>query len=102
MPYLVIGKPHRRRIWVIGYAKGLPDVHYSNGRRWISGNMAVSEWLLTGTGLLNYLPVGVFPNYLPVSKLVVVASTDFDLDSVRSATSAQTGVIFTYVPAPTW
>ena len=28
---------------------GLPDVHYSDGRHWISGNMPVSEWLLTGT-----------------------------------------------------
>ena len=29
--------------------KGLPDVHYSNDRHWVSGNMGVSEWLLTGT-----------------------------------------------------
>ena len=29
--------------------KGLPDVHYSDDRHWISGNMVVSEWLLTGT-----------------------------------------------------
>ncbi len=29
--------------------KGLPDVHYSDDRHWISGNMGVSEWLLTGT-----------------------------------------------------
>ncbi len=28
---------------------GLPDVHYSDDRHWISGNMVVSEWLLTGT-----------------------------------------------------
>lgn len=29
--------------------KGLPDVHYGEDRHWICGNMAVSEWLLTGT-----------------------------------------------------
>ena len=29
--------------------KGLPDVHYSEDRHWTSGNMAFSEWLLTGT-----------------------------------------------------
>ena len=29
--------------------KGLPDAHYSDDRHWISGNMMVSEWLLTGT-----------------------------------------------------
>jgi len=29
--------------------KGLPDVHYSDARHWVSGNMGVSEWLLTGT-----------------------------------------------------
>lgn len=29
--------------------KGLPDVHYSDDRHWMSGNMGVSEWLLTGT-----------------------------------------------------
>jgi ketosteroid isomerase-like protein len=29
--------------------KGLPDVHYGEDRHWISGNMGVSEWLLTGT-----------------------------------------------------
>jgi len=29
--------------------KGLPDVHYSEDRHWGSGNMVVSEWLLTGT-----------------------------------------------------
>jgi ketosteroid isomerase-like protein len=29
--------------------KGLPDVHYSDDRHWTSGNMAFSEWLLTGT-----------------------------------------------------
>jgi len=29
--------------------KGLPDVHYGDDRHWITGNMVVSEWLLTGT-----------------------------------------------------
>ena len=29
--------------------KGLPDVHYSEDRHWVSGSLGVSEWLLTGT-----------------------------------------------------
>lgn len=29
--------------------KGLPDVHYDDDRHWVSGNLGVSEWLLTGT-----------------------------------------------------
>ena len=29
--------------------KGLPDVHYADDRHWVSGNMGVSEWMLTGT-----------------------------------------------------
>ena len=29
--------------------EGLPDVHYSEDRHWVSGNLGVSEWLLTGT-----------------------------------------------------
>ena len=29
--------------------KGLPDVHYGDDRHWVSGNMGVSEWSLTGT-----------------------------------------------------
>jgi ketosteroid isomerase-like protein len=32
-----------------GRFKGLPDVHYGDDRHWVSGNLAVSEWLLTGT-----------------------------------------------------
>jgi ketosteroid isomerase-like protein len=28
---------------------GLPDVHWSDDRHWVSGNRGVSEWLLTGT-----------------------------------------------------
>ena len=31
------------------YFKGLPDVHYGDDRHWVSGNMGLSEWLLTGT-----------------------------------------------------
>ena len=27
----------------------VPNVHYSDDRHWVSGNMRVSEWLLTGT-----------------------------------------------------
>jgi ketosteroid isomerase-like protein len=29
--------------------KGLPDVHYGEDRHWVSGDLGVSEWLLTGT-----------------------------------------------------
>ena len=29
--------------------KGLPDVHYGDDRHWVSGDLGVSEWLLTGT-----------------------------------------------------
>src|SRR5262245_40055049 len=32
-----------------GRFKGLPDVHYGEDRHWVSGNLGVSEWLLTGT-----------------------------------------------------
>jgi len=28
---------------------GIPDVHYSDDRHWVSGNRGTSEWLLTGT-----------------------------------------------------
>ena len=28
---------------------GLPDVHYSDDRHWVSGDRGCSEWLLTGT-----------------------------------------------------
>ena len=31
--------------------EGLPDVHYGDARHWVSGNMGVSEWTLTGTNL---------------------------------------------------
>jgi ketosteroid isomerase-like protein len=29
--------------------KGLPDVHYGDGRHFVSGDRGASEWLLTGT-----------------------------------------------------
>ena len=29
--------------------RGLPDIHYGDARHWVSGNMIVSEWMLTGT-----------------------------------------------------
>ena len=29
--------------------EGLPDVHYSEDRHWVSGQFGVSEWILTGT-----------------------------------------------------
>jgi ketosteroid isomerase-like protein len=28
---------------------GLPDVHYDDDRHWVTGNLGVSTWLLTGT-----------------------------------------------------
>jgi len=28
---------------------GMPDVHYDADRHWVSGDLAVSEWLVTGT-----------------------------------------------------
>jgi ketosteroid isomerase-like protein len=31
--------------------EGLPDVHYGEDRHWVSGDLGVSEWLLTGTPL---------------------------------------------------
>jgi ketosteroid isomerase-like protein len=42
------GKPSVREGLAMRF-KGLPDVHYSDDRHWTSGNMGVSEWLLTGT-----------------------------------------------------
>ena len=37
-----------------GQFKGLPDVHYGEGRHFVSGNMGFSEWTVTAT-----TPVGV-------------------------------------------
>ena len=31
--------------------KGLPDVHYGDDRHWVSGDLGISEWLLTGTNV---------------------------------------------------
>ena len=42
------GKPSVREALAMRF-KGLPDVHYGDDRHWISGNLGVSEWLLTGT-----------------------------------------------------
>lgn len=28
---------------------GIPDVHYAEGRHWVSGDRGTSEWLLTGS-----------------------------------------------------
>jgi ketosteroid isomerase-like protein len=29
--------------------EGIPDVHYGDDRHWVSGDLGVSEWTLTGT-----------------------------------------------------
>ncbi len=42
------GKAEVRRALATRFA-GLPDVHYGDDRHWVSGNLGVSEWLLTGT-----------------------------------------------------
>src|SRR5215208_7830243 len=42
------GKPAVREGLASRFA-GLPDVHYGDGRHWVSGDLGVSEWLLTGT-----------------------------------------------------
>lgn len=42
------GKADVRRALATRFA-GLPDVHYGEDRHWLSGNLGVSEWLLTGT-----------------------------------------------------
>jgi len=43
-----IGKEQVREA-LAGRFKGIPDVHYGEDRHWVSGNMGVSEWTLTGT-----------------------------------------------------
>ncbi len=43
-----IGKEQVRQALATRFA-GLPDVHYGDDRHWVSGNMGVSEWTLTGT-----------------------------------------------------
>jgi ketosteroid isomerase-like protein len=37
------------RSGLVSRFSGLPDVHYSDDRHFVSGNRGVSEWLLTGT-----------------------------------------------------
>ena len=43
-----IGKDEVRQ-GVIGRFAGLPDAHYGDARHWVSGDLGVSEWTLTGT-----------------------------------------------------
>lgn len=43
-----IGKAEVRNGLATRFA-GIPDVHYSEDRHWVSGDRGVSEWLLTGT-----------------------------------------------------
>jgi len=43
-----IGKEQVREA-LAGRCKGNHDVHYGEDRHWVSGNMGVSEWTLTGT-----------------------------------------------------
>src|SRR5439155_26361111 len=43
-----VGKAKVREA-IAGRFEGIPDVQYGNGRHWVSGNMGVSEWTLTGT-----------------------------------------------------
>ena len=44
----LVGKPQVREGLASRFA-GIPDVHYGDDRHWVSGNMGVSEWTLTGT-----------------------------------------------------
>ncbi len=34
---------------IVSRFTGLPDVHYGDDRHWVSGDLGISEWLLTGT-----------------------------------------------------
>ena len=43
-----VGKVEVRRGLASRFS-GIPDVHYGEDRHWVSGDRAVSEWLLTGT-----------------------------------------------------
>lgn len=43
-----IGKRQVREA-LAGRFKGIPDVHYGEDRHWVSADMGVSEWTLTGT-----------------------------------------------------
>jgi SnoaL-like protein len=39
----------RAREGLAGRFAGIPDVHYSDDRHWVSGSQGCSEWLLTRT-----------------------------------------------------
>ena len=39
------------RAALAGRFTGIPNVHYGDDSHWVSGNMGVSEWLLTGTSV---------------------------------------------------
>ena len=43
-----VGKAQVRE-GLAGRLKGLPDVHYEDARHFVSGNMGISEWTVTGT-----------------------------------------------------
>jgi ketosteroid isomerase-like protein len=43
-----IGKSEVREA-LAGRFRGIPDVHYGEDRHWVSGDMGLSEWTLTGT-----------------------------------------------------
>jgi len=45
-----VGKDQVRRGLASRFS-GIPDVHYGEDRHWVSGDRAVSEWLLTGTSV---------------------------------------------------
>lgn len=42
------GKDQVRKA-LAGRFEGIPDVHYGEDRHWVSGDLGVSEWTLTGT-----------------------------------------------------
>jgi ketosteroid isomerase-like protein len=43
-----LGKPAVREGLATRFA-GIPDVHYGEDRHWVTGDLGVSTWLLTGT-----------------------------------------------------
>lgn len=43
-----VGKAQVREA-LAGRFKGIPNVHYGDDRHWVTANMGVSEWTLTGT-----------------------------------------------------
>ncbi|MFC7624890.1 nuclear transport factor 2 family protein [Microlunatus sp. GCM10028923] len=44
----VTGRAAVREAFAARFA-GLPDVRYEDGRHWVSGDLGVSEWTITGT-----------------------------------------------------